>query len=55
MLMSEIKSMKANFEQQTQDIVQETGNEFNERNVGGDLHKGGCILDEIKAANEYFL
>ena len=30
-------------------------NELNERNIGGDLHKAGCILDEIKAANEYFL
>ena len=29
-------------------------NELNERNVGGDLHKSGCVLDEIKAANEYF-
>ena len=28
---------------------------MNERNVGGDLHKSGCVLDEIKAANEYFL
>ena len=28
---------------------------MNERNVGGDLHKAGCVLDKIKAANEYFL
>ena len=30
-------------------------NELNDRNVGGDLYKAGCVLDEIKAANEYFL
>ena len=28
---------------------------MNDRNVGGDLYKAGCVLDEIKAANEYFL
>ena len=28
---------------------------MNERNVGGDLHKYGCVIDKIKAANEYFL
>ena len=47
--------MKATFEQQTRDIVQETRNESNERNVGGDLHKPGCVIDKIKVANEYFL
>ena len=47
--------MKANFEQQTRDIVEETRNELNERNVDGYLHKAGYIHDEIKAANEYFL
>ena len=26
-----------------------------ERNVGGDLHKAGCVIDKIKAASEYFL
>ena len=30
-------------------------NELNKRNVGGYLHKSGCILDKIKADNEYFL
>ena len=30
-------------------------NELDERNVGGDLQKYECILDEIKQANEYFL
>ena len=47
--------MKATFDYQTIDIVQEIRNELNEKNVGGGLHKAGCILDEIKAANEYFL
>ena len=28
---------------------------FKQQHVGGDLQKSGCILDEIKAANEYFL
>ena len=28
---------------------------MNERNVGGDSQKYGCVLDEIKAANGYFL
>ena len=51
-LMSEIESLKATFEQQTRDIVQEMRNELNERNVGGDLQKSGCVLDEIKAAYE---
>ena len=39
MLMSEIESLKATFEQQKRDFVQEMINEFNERNVGGDLQK----------------
>ena len=30
-------------------------NALNERNLGGDLRKSGCVLDEIKAANEYFI
>ena len=30
-------------------------NESNESNVGGDLQKSGCVLEEIKVANEYFL
>ena len=47
--------MKATFEHQTIDIVQETINELNERNFGWDLHKYEYVLDEIKAANEYFL
>ena len=47
--------MKAAFEEQTRDIVQEMINEFNEKNVGGYLNKAGCLFDEIKAANEYFL
>ena len=55
MFMSEIESLKATFEQQKRDIYQEMRNELNERNVGGDLHKSGCVLEEIKAANEYFL
>ena len=29
--------------------------ELNARNVGGDLYKVGCVLDEIKAANESLL
>ena len=47
--------MKATFEQQTRDIVQEMINELNDRNVGVYLYKSGCVLDKIKAANEYFL
>ena len=31
------------------------GIELNGRNVGGDLHKAGCVFDKIKSANEYFL
>ena len=46
MLMSEIESLKANFEHQTRDIVQEIRNELNERNVGESLHKDGCILEK---------
>ena len=53
--MPEIEKLKANFEQQTRDIFQEMRNELNERNVGGDLHKAGCVIDKIKVANEYFL
>ena len=49
MLISDIESLKANFEQQTRYIVQEMRNELNERNVGGDLHKSGCVFDEIKS------
>ena len=49
--MSEIESLKATFEQQTRDIFQEMRNELNERNVCGDLHKAGCVLDEVKSAN----
>ena len=55
MLMSDIESLKATFEQQTRDIFQEMRNELNERNIGGYLHKAGCVLDKIKATNEYFL
>ena len=44
-LILEIESLKATFEQQTRDIVQEMRNELNERNVGADLHKAGCVLD----------
>ena len=44
--------MEDNFEHHTTDIFQEMRNELNERNVGEDLHKSACILDEIKAANE---
>ena len=54
MLTSEIESLKANFEQYTRDIVQEMRNELNERNVRGDLHKYGWVLDKTKAANEFF-
>ena len=54
-LMLEIESLKATFENHTRDIVQEMRNELNERNVSGYLHKSGCVLDKIKADNEYFL
>ena len=30
-------------------------NELNYTNVVGGLYKDGCVLDEIKAANEKFL
>ena len=30
-------------------------NYLNESNVGGYLQNSGCIIDKIKAANEYFL
>ena len=36
----------------TKDIVQETRNELDERNIGGNLHKVGCVLYKIKATNE---
>ena len=49
--MSDIELLKATFEHQTRDIVQEMKHELNERNVGGDLHKDECVLDGIKAAN----
>ena len=55
MLISEKESFKATFEQQTRYIVQETINELNEINVCGYLQKSECVLEEIKAANEYFL
>ena len=51
MLMPEIESLKANFEQQTRYRVQETRNELTYMNVGGDTYKAGCVLDKIKAAN----
>ena len=49
MLMSDIESLEDTFEHKTRDIVQEMRNKFNERNVGGYLHKAGCVLDEIKS------
>ena len=52
MLMLEIEALKANFEQQTRNIVQEMRNELNEWYVGGDLHKAGYVHNEIKATNE---
>ena len=54
-LMSEIEAFKATFDQQTRDIFQKMINRLNESYVGGYLHKSGCVLDKIKAANEYFL
>ena len=29
--------------------------EINAQNVGEDLYKSGCVLDDIEAANESFL
>ena len=29
--------------------------EINDQNVGEDLYKSGCVLDDIEAANESFL
>ena len=55
MLMEEIEVMKAYFDKQTTHIVENTRTELNAQNVGGDLYKAGCVLDEIKAANESFL
>ena len=53
--MPEIESLKATFEQQTRDRVQEMRNELTYMNVGGDKYKAGCVIDKIKAANGYFL
>ena len=47
--------MKAQFDKQTTHIVENTRTELNAQNVGGDLYKAGCVLEEIKAANESFL
>ena len=55
MLMAEIEALKAEFEKQTTHIVEDTRTELNAQNVGGDLYKAGCVLDEIRSANESFL
>ena len=44
-LILEIESLKATSEKQTRNIIHEMINELNQGNVGGDLHKPGCILD----------
>ena len=46
MLMSDIESMKATFEQQARDIVQETRNELNEKNVGGGFTQSWVSSDK---------
>ena len=55
MLMAEIEALKADFEKQTTHIAEDMRTEINAWNVGGDLYKAGCVLDEIKAGNESFL
>ena len=55
MLMAEIESLNAASEKQTTHIVEDMRTELNDRNSGGDLYKAGCVLEEIKAANESFL
>ena len=52
MLMAEIEALKAEFEKQTTNIVEDMKTELNARNIDGDLYKAGCVLDDIKAANE---
>ena len=36
-------------------IVEDMRTELDSWNVGGNLYKAGCVLDDIKAANESFL
>ena len=36
-------------------MVEDMKTELNARNIDGDLYKAGCVLDDIKAANESFL
>ena len=36
-------------------VVEDMRTELHARNVGGELYKAGCVLDEIKAATESFL
>ena len=55
MLMSEIETLKAEFEKQATHIVEDMIMDLNAQNVGGDLYTGECVLDEIKAANESLL
>ena len=55
MLMDEIEALKEDFEKQTTNIVEDMRTELNAWNVGGELYKAGCVLDEIKAGNESFL
>ena len=51
-LMAGIETLKAAFEKQTTHIVEDMRTELNARNVGGELYKVGCVLEEIKGANE---
>ena len=54
-MMAEIEASKAEFEKKTTHIVEDMRTELDSRNVGGNLYKAGCVLDDIKAANESFL
>ena len=51
-VMDKIEVLRAAFEKQKTHIVEDMRTELNAGNVGGDLYKVGCVLDQIKAANE---
>ena len=51
-LMAEIEALKTKFKKQTTHIVENIITELNALNVGRGLYKVGCVLDNIKSANE---
>ena len=52
MLMDKIEALKAEFNKQTTNIVEDMRTELNAQNFGWELYKAGCVLDDIKAASE---